>query len=411
MHGYVGEPIQYKDRETRYLHNRTKKFAHERAYLSSDYVKAEVQGLTDNFYEYTPTKIRLADVSTLNDTSLVTKKQDDYKRVLLPNFDYLPIGAKIKTMGSIWIAINPANISNSLTTSVVARCNASFNYYDEYGNIKTEPLVIDHISMQGNNTQTPLNNMLMSGYFSILCQLNDVTEKLSENSRIILGKKAYRITGYEDFIQEFTGEYDSCHLCTFTVRVEEPIDDDDIPNRIANGLLRSFKCNVLGNSKMNIGTSQTLNSEFVVDGQVSNLDVDWEYSTESDIISIQDNILTANDTGNAVVVARLVQNPSVYDEIEISVEELVLEPYIAVKTTIPDKLIQYDNTTIEFVYIENGVETSKQIDFELSGDKNAYSYTINDNSLTIECLLQGEVIINATCEGKTKTIQIKLLGY
>ena len=400
----------YSDRNKRYMHDRTKIFANERAYLSSDYVKAKVQGLTDSFYDYTNVNIRLADVSTLNVTSLFSKRTDDFKRVLIPNYDYIPIGAKIETMNSVWVAINPENISAPLTETIIARCNASFNYYDEYGNIKTEPIIIEHSSMFSNNTQTPLNNMLMAGYFTVLCQLNDVTSQLSENSRIILGKKAYRITGYQDFIQEFSGDYDSCHLCSFTLRVEEPIEDDDIPNRIANGLLRSFKCNILGNSKMNIGTSQTLNTQFIVDGQISNLDVDWEYSTESDIISIQDNVVTAIDTGNAHIVARMVQNPSVYDEIEISVEELVLEPYTAFIGTLPNTLTQYEKVTLTAGYYENGELTQEIVSFTVDGD--CY-YTIDGNEITIECIEPSDkpVVIKAEYNGYSTQHSMLLLGY
>lgn len=408
-------PAEYQDRQTRYMVDRSKRFARERAYLSGDYVKARVQGLKDNFYEYTETKIRLADVSTLNETALVTKKQDDYKRVLLPDRDYLPIGAKIETMGNVWVAINPANMSTALTTSIVARCNASFNYYDEYGNIKYEPIIIEHISMLGNVPQTPLNNMLMSGYFSVVCQLNDVTEKLSENSRIILGKKAYHITGYQDFAQEFTGNYESCHLCTFTVRVEEPVEDDDIPNRIANGLSRYFKIECDYKNRMTVDETQTITPKFIVDGNVSDLDIDWIFETKSDFIHINGNEITANGEGNATIVARMGQNSSLYQELDIEVTTDVIEPYIAVLDVVPNFITQYQKAKFKFAYFnEYNVQTDDPINFSFSGAyESSYSFKLQNNEVEIECIEADDKLLNINAEynGYSKTIQIRLLGY
>ena len=123
-------PSQYLTRQKQYLSKRTERFVNERGYLATDYTQAEVQGLTENFYDFTSTNIRLADM--LSPSASSTKRQDDYKEVLLVDdrFDYLPIGAKINTMGSTWLVVNPSNLSKALTTSVVARCNATYNSYD-----------------------------------------------------------------------------------------------------------------------------------------------------------------------------------------------------------------------------------------------------------------------------------------
>ena len=86
-------PSQYNTRQKQYLSKRTEKFANERAYLATDYCQAEVQGLTENFYDFTSTNIRLADI--LSPSASSAKRQDDYKEILLVDnrFDYLPIGA------------------------------------------------------------------------------------------------------------------------------------------------------------------------------------------------------------------------------------------------------------------------------------------------------------------------------
>ena len=57
-------PAQYNTRQRQYLAKRTAKFATERAYLASDFVQADIQGLTENFYDYLTLNIRLSDILT-----------------------------------------------------------------------------------------------------------------------------------------------------------------------------------------------------------------------------------------------------------------------------------------------------------------------------------------------------------
>lgn len=48
----TNSPVQYADRHTQYMADRSARFIEKRAYLSTDYVEAQVQGLTDDFYEW-----------------------------------------------------------------------------------------------------------------------------------------------------------------------------------------------------------------------------------------------------------------------------------------------------------------------------------------------------------------------
>lgn len=323
-------PSEYSSRQKQYLAKRTEQYANERAYLATDYCQAEVQGLTNIFYDYTTTNIRLADI--ISPSAGYFKRQDDYKEVLIVDkkVDYLPIGAKIKTMGSTWLVVNPSNISKALTTSVVARCNATYNSYDYYGNIITEPIVVEKYTMSGNDNEHSINVVLMDGYFNITCQLNKNTQKLGINKRIMLGSKPYHITGFTDFIQEFTdvpniknnqaiqfiadvnsGKLDvkypnnyngptykviggylyqinpdgsymyiengmaflsqqedfSTRLITFTARLDEPTINDDIENKIADGNSYQVSAELNGSTDLIAGTQAVVTPSFLINGK------------------------------------------------------------------------------------------------------------------------------------------------
>ncbi|MBQ8497545.1 MAG: hypothetical protein IJ489_08845 [Clostridia bacterium] len=219
-------PAAFADRQKRYLADRNRTFVQKRAHLSSDFFSASVQGLTDDFFAYTNTKIRLADLERS-----ASRIADDIKEFLIPDFSYIALGAKINCMGSVFLVTNPRNISSPMCEGICERCNTAYNDYDEDGNLIAEPIIIRNQSMKENGNTSPQNLMLPNGYFEIACQKNRNTERLFRNKRIVLGDKVYFLTGISDFSREFTFERHSAKLLTFTARLEETTAFDDTENR------------------------------------------------------------------------------------------------------------------------------------------------------------------------------------
>lgn len=416
-------PQQYNSRQRQYLSQRTAKYAAERAYLASDFVQAEVQGLTDNFYDYTSLNIRLADILTPSATS--TKRVDDFKQVLIPDMavDYLPIGAKIKTMGSTWLVINPSNLSaDGLATSVVARCNATYNSYDYYGNIIVEPIVVEKYSMQGNDNVNSINLVLMDGYFNITCQLNDNTRNLGINKRIILGDKPYYITGFTDFIQEFTGDRESVRLITFTARIDEATKNDDLVNFIAGGNSYKVGAELNGVTDLIAGTQTTLTPSFLINGKeidgTSEKPLNWKYvSSDENIATVNaKGIVTTKNAGTVKITALLAENPSITASIDLIITEALSEPYIVFDGFTDDYITQYDSATFTATYFENNLATNYPLTWSFTGaTKKDYNATISDDgkSVTIECISACEkpLTIKASCNGYSAKIKIHLVGY
>lgn len=419
-------PTQYADRQKRYMAGRSSMFDANRAYLSADYFEAEVQGIEENFYEWTKTCIRLSDISSLGGATS-TKKQDDYKEILLPeiDIDYFPIGAKVKTMGNTWICVNPSNISSAKTKAVVARCNASYNSYDYYGNIVTEPIIVEKYAMAGNDNERKNTIVLMDGYFNVTCQLNGNTEQLKENSRIILGRKPYQITGVTDFIQEFTGERDSCHLLTFTARVEEPNATDDITRHfIAGGNAYEFDCIIQATDNISVGETIPFVAHFIKNDEIvdstEEYPVTWLWESNNESVAEVDELgnVTAKSIGNTRITARMVQNSSISVSCELTVVENGNNGKRVVFTSIPPKeLSQYESVVISAVYKENGkiVEQPLEWIFEGADSENDYSYVVAENGMSVEitCISPSEnnLEVTARCNGVETTATIELVGY
>lgn len=230
-------PGQYNDRQKQYFDAEARQFTQRYARYSSDFVEAQVQGMNDSDPSAWETyRVRFADV--VRPTAAIQRHFDDYKMVLFEaaKVDYIRPGTKFVTMGSTWLCTNPINISGSSGSGVVRRCNAVWNYYDEDGNLQSEPIVVENSRANASESDAQESMLITKGYFNVICQANEFTRQLNTNSRVLLGKGGYRITGFSDFEQEFTEDQSSVRLLYFSIRYEEPNDAiDDIENRVAGG--------------------------------------------------------------------------------------------------------------------------------------------------------------------------------
>lgn len=416
-------PVQYENRETQYLANRTKLFMQQRAYLSTDYMKAQMQGLLENFFDWKAVKIRLSDVNTQRQTALTNAKQEDYKCLMVKdkNISYLPIGAKVQTMGSTWIITNPSNMSLPKATAIVARCNVTYNSYDYYGNIVTEPMVFQNIAMLSSVQESPLNMVLMNGYFSVLCQNNENTQRLNENKRMILGDKAYFITGYSNFAQEYTADFDSSHLLSFTVRLEEPNETDDMINRIAGGNKQQFIVKVTGVTDISLNSYSLLNASFWHNNEeiISTEDypISFTWSTSDDTVVTVDETGTLHpvSAGSALVSATLDQNQNLLCTVGVTVQSSI-EPYVDFTSNVPTSISQYQTVTLSAAYFVDGESTENGISWKFSGASTDKYYTnISEDTLTctIQCLSPSsqQLTINISCNGAEKETSVVLEGY
>lgn len=417
-------PTQYKDRQYQYLADRRTLFDEARDYLATDFVKARVQGLKENFFEWTETEIRLSDVSTQSVTAFDSKQYDDFKEILFRSrsIDYIPVGAYVETMGSIWMCVNPGNMSSPTTNAVIARCRAHWTFYDQYGNIQWEPLVIDRRTMLSNRNESPENLVLMEGYFNVKCQKNANTMKLRDNQRMILGNYAYHITGYTDFFEEFTGDDDSAHVINFTVRREEPEEHDDLVNHIADGLMYDWEAELIGPTEMALNSTSPTTPRMLLNGSVvfpnTQNPQTWTYtSSNPDAITVSSTgVLEAVGEGSSTITAALDQNTQLSAELNISVVETGEE--IRILNVVPPSISQYHTELLHASYILNGCGQPFPPEFHwtFSGAKEEdYSITLYENgqtcAITCNSPSQEPLVATVSCGNATKSVSIELIGY
>ena len=414
-------PAQYVGRQRQYLGDPSAEFVHQYAKYATNFIKVRVQGLNpDAPYEWETTLIRMADIAP--ETASTLRKQDDYKNLIFADesIEYVPEGTKIEAMGSIWIVTNPQNISNATGSGVAQRCRSTWNHLDWYGNLLKEPICVEKAILTANESDMQEYALITKGYVNITCQRNEETKKLNTNSRIILGSSAYYITGFGDYAQEFTGDYDSVRLLEFTARYE-PLNEeiDDMERHVAGGKTFSWEIRVNGQPKIKAGQKCLLTAtsvrcgEYAASTEAHPVNYIWTSLNDEVAIVRPDGLVTAVSGGKCVIRCSLAQNQDIFMDYELMVEPISEEPEIAFLGTTPERLKAYESATLTAAYFDLGEQTEDIVTYTFEGaDTMSYRSDISDNSVTITCW-QGDtkpLIVTATYGDKSVSAKIKLEG-
>ena len=418
----TNRPTQYNDRRDPYFGDQTARFVQAYGKYASDYTACRVQGLDRdpaNFYEWSEQLIRLADARKKGNA--IDRPIDNYKEFLMVDrrIEYVPEGAKMETMGSTWLVTNPANISSAVGGGIMRRCNATWNHLDWYGNLRKEPMVVENVKLSANANDFQETVLVMQGYFNIIMQRNCETEELDVNSRLILGRMAYQITGYSDVSQEFTGDEESCRLLRFTARMTEPDKEkDDLVRRVANAYPFSWEINVGGRAAMSVGenakfTAVSLRNNTAADGDAEHPVRYLWYSSDKGVCRVDPaGNVTAVGEGSCTITAVLAQNESFAGAYEVTVAQSVNS--IHWQTDPAERLGAYEKTTLTAVYTENGAETGDAVEWRFAGAaEDSYTAEEAGNTATVTCW-GGSVeplTVTATCKEKSVSAVIALEGW
>lgn len=418
----TNRPAQYNDRRNPYFGDPTARFVQAYGKYASDYTACRVQGLDsdpNNFYEWSEQLVRFADARKKGNA--IDRPIDNYKEVLFVDrrIEYVPEGAKVETMGSTWLVTNPANISSAVGGGIMRRCNATWNHLDWYGNLLKEPMVVENVKLNANANDFQETVLVMQGYFNIIIQRNSETENLDVNSRMIMGRMAYQITGYSDVAQEFTGDDESCRLLRFTARMTEPDrEKDDLVLRVANAYPFSWEIRIGGRAAMSIGekvkfTAASLRNGAEADGDAEHPVRYLWYSSDERVCRVDPvGNVTAVGSGSCTITAVLVQNEEHCGTYEVTVAESTGGLHWQTEPAV--RLEAHGKTTLTAVYVESGSETENTVLWTYGGaDPSAYTAEEDGNTARISCW-GGSVeplVVTARCGEESVRAVIALEGW
>ena len=387
-------PSQYRGRQKQYFGDPSAEFVHQYAKYASDFIEARVQGLNpDALYEWETTSIRMADIAPKTASTL--RKQDDYKDIMFADesIEYVPEGTKIDAMGSIWLVTNPQNISNATGSGVAQRCRSTWNHLDWYGRVRKEPILVEKQQAMATANDFQGVSLIMQGYFNIICQKNPETDELDQNSRLILGRRAFQITGYSDVTQEFTGEDESTHLLYFAARIQEPDETiDDLVRRVAGGKTFSWEIRISGATVLRAGETAQMAAESIrcgeaVEGGDEKHPASYFWETSDETVARVDagGLVTAVSAGSCTITARLAQNPEIESKITLSVADEKSGAEVRFLTEPPEMIGAYDAATLRAACYEGGEKKDDAVTWEISGaSEDAYTAAVLGNQVTLQ---------------------------
>ncbi len=401
----TNNPTQYSDRQRQYYDPETRRFIQSIAKYSSDFMVTQVQGMDASDPQAWGTyRMRFADV--VRPSAAIQRHYDDYKQFLFesPKIEYVRPGTKIVTMGSTWLVTNPANVSGASGSGLCRRCNAVWNYLDYYGNVVSEPIIVENERANANDSDAQNSQLISKGYFNVICQNNDATRQIDTNTRMILGSGAYRVTGFSDFETEFTGDYSSVRLLSFTARYEEPnYVIDDMENHVAGGKEFSWIVSISGpaslypNGTAQLAAASVRNGETVSATEAYPITYAWESSDESVLTVDQDGNVTAIGEGSATVRVSVTQNPILHENFAITVTQS--EDGVKFTSGVPETLGAYQGAAITAAYFEDGEEQPDALTWTVTGaDENAASWLVSTDgkSLSIDCYGYSDTPLTVT---------------
>lgn len=416
---FAGNSPYNQDTQTQYYANPTKAFYQKHVQYGSNVVTAQVQGTNySDFYAYKKMTVRVSD---LIDPTTGQNLGSDWQRMIVEDgsIDFLPRGAKVLFNGNTWIVVNPQNVQSVLGTSIIRRCNATWNHLDEYGNVLSEPFIYGH----GSNDLATGNRVteymiLMNMYQHSVMQLNPQTAELHHNMRMILGNQCYTVRGLQNFAQEFTDDLQSVHIQFFDLEAAEPLQIDDMENRVAGGKSFDWAISISGAERMHVGEQQQLSAVSKSNGKEVEEKLhpiyEWNTSDENVISVSETGEASAISAGSAIVTCTLKQNPKISSSIAIIVEEPVMENYIGWRSEPPEAIEQYNSATLTAVVYEFGAATKEPVVFSFEGAQpESYSATVTANNVTVQCWLEDSnplVITARSGELETKAV-IRLRGW
>lgn len=418
-------PAQLTGRQHPYYEGETALFRERYDQYATDFFEARVQGLDpEDFFAWSWQMIRLADLTDL--TATATQLADSVKNVLFQNsrIQYVPRGAKLETAGSTWLITNPQSISGTSAVGTAERCAAVWHYLDFYGNVKGEPIVVAG-QLARATASDPQDIMLITKqYFNVKCQYNEATAQLNTNSRMILGSGAYAITGYADFLREFTTDAESVRMLEFTLRYEEPnLTIDDMERQVAGGKTFSWEVDISGPRELTAGqradyTAASLRcGEPVASTEEQPITYTWASSDESVVqIDPESGGVTAVAPGTCSITATLEQNPSQSASLQLTVAEGAAGgEYAAFVGQVPDTLEAYQSVALEAACFRDGaVLEGEQVTWSFAGaDRKAYSAVVQGNRAELSCWGGSVTPLRVTVlcgTGGSSTAEIRLEG-
>lgn len=348
--------------------------------------------------EYYPYKMR---VERVFNAKTQDTRSDDWKEFLSPEPDFdLPYGLYLRWKNNYWIVYNKENFDYPTRGVICRRCITTFNWVDEWGNLREYPVSIgkpkeasDYVNVQFTNP---------GGFNVFYMQLDQYSKYIRPNDRFMVGNDGYWTSykvqggGVANYLREETMNATSTGLLSLICFTYEGNDDtDNLEIGVANYYEKIFTMELDQYEIQQYSGFSTKIIPTIKRGTVikDNVELSWQSSDENIVTVDEDGIITLINEGEADVICTMTKNDSVTKSVHIinmgEKEEGQEEEKFYEARIYPNIHEIKQGTSQTYVieyYINDNVASPQEITIEIDKNnvpKQNFVFTTNDNTFTI----------------------------
>lgn len=348
--------------------------------------------------EYYPYKMR---VERVFNAKTQDTRSDDWKEFLSPEPDFdLPYGLYLRWKNNYWIVYNKENFDYPTRGVICRRCITTFNWVDEWGNLREYPVSIgkpkeasDYVNVQFTNP---------GGFNVFYMQLDQYSKYIRPNDRFMVGNDGYWTSykvqggGVANYLREETMNATSTGLLSLICFTYEGNDDtDNLEIGVANYYEKIFTMELDQYEIQQYSGFSTKIIPTIKRGTVikDNVELSWQSSDENIVTVDEDGVITLINEGEADVICTMTKNDSVTKSVHIinmgekeegQEEEKFYEARIY--PNIHEIKQGASQTYVIEYYINDNVASPQEITIEIDRNnvpKQNFVFTTNDNTFTI----------------------------
>ena len=266
--------------------------------------------------EYYPYKMR---VERVFNAKTQDTRSDDWKEFLSPEPDFdLPYGLYLRWKNNYWIVYNKENFDYPTRGVICRRCITTFNWVDEWGNLREYPVSIgkpkeasDYVNVQFTNP---------GGFNVFYMQLDQYSKYIRPNDRFMVGNDGYWTSykvqggGVANYLREETMNATSTGLLSLICFTYEGNDDtDNLEIGVANYYEKIFTMELDQYEIQQYSGFSTKIIPTIKRGTVikDNVELSWQSSDENIVTVDEDGTITLINEGEADVICTMTKNDSV----------------------------------------------------------------------------------------------------
>ena len=257
------------------------------------------------------------------------KSGDDFKKIIFRSLEHITQAGRYYNFdNNYWITTFNDEYNSVVKSIIVRRCNNFAKYVSPTsGAIISIPCVLDYTASSpspqvSGDIITPNNHVVM------IIQGNEKTIQWKVNQRFLFNQRPYKITGYNNYMQNNYVDKDT-PLLYFDLFLDEIHPDDDLENNVASSLQYVYTINLLDNNFEQIkGYKGSLQAEVKCNGEIVDRDLVWCSLDSNSTIDDEGNFELTGDVGSvAQIKVALKENPLVSDTIDISIVDEAVKQY------------------------------------------------------------------------------------